>query len=58
VVDQLLPQLLVLGADLNVAVALRPLPAQPKPHADVVREADFLALGADDEFVALGIVDT
>ena len=55
---QQLSQRRVPGVDLNVVVALRAVSVQPEPHADVVGEADSLALRAGDEFVALGIVDT
>jgi hypothetical protein len=59
IVDQPLPQcLLVVGIHANLVVADRPLATQPEPDADVIGEADLLALRAGDQLVALGVVDT
>src|SRR5206468_946108 len=58
VVGELRPErLLVPRLDLDVAVALRPLRAQPEPDADVVGQVDLLTRGPRGEVEALGLLD-
>ena len=59
VVDELIAHIvgLGLGLDLDVVVALGPLAAQPEPHADVVGEADLVALCAGAQLEPFGVAD-